>query len=81
MKGVKRDITPHEREQLARWLRAAATSGDGMPSIKTICERFRCGRRIAQEMLEEQRSAGIITMKPGRGGGLRPVAQPMGAAQ
>ena len=74
MKGTRTKITDRDREQLARWLRHAATSGEGMPSVRIICARFGCGTATARRMLEEQRDAGVITLKPGSGG-QRPAAQ------
>ena len=74
MKGPAFSITPRHREQLARWLRAAATSGDGMPTINSIRMRFGCGWHAARRMLEEQVDAGVITMKSGSGG-TRPAVQ------
>ena len=76
MKGAKREITDREREQLRRWLRSAATSGEGMPTLASICARFRCGLNMAKAMLLEQRDAGVIALRQ-TGGGTRPVAQPV----
>ncbi len=74
MKGAAFEITQRHREQLARWLRSAATSGEGMPTINAIRARFGCGWHAARRMLEEQVEAGLITMKTGSGG-QRPAPQ------
>ncbi len=44
-------------------------SGDRLPSEKVLCESFRVGRPVIREALRLLENSGIVSIRPGAGGG------------
>lgn len=45
-------------------------SGDRLPSEKELCESFRVGRPVIREALRVLENSGIVSIRPGAGGGI-----------
>jgi DNA-binding FadR family transcriptional regulator len=45
-------------------------SGDRLPSEKALCESFRVGRPVIREALRVLENSGIVSIRPGAGGGI-----------
>src|SRR5512143_1279910 len=45
-------------------------SGDRLPSEKILCESFRVGRPVIREALRMLENSGILSIRPGAGGGI-----------